>query len=139
MGLRVPLLPRWARWAGVVLVAVVIVYNSLFTVPPGTIPVAEFTLEDEWLHFVAYGGLGGSLSYALYDAGWVGGRWRRASVVFAVAVGFGLLIELTQGLTPDRYMALDDAVANTLGVLLSTVWYALEPRLEFVGLVRVDP
>jgi VanZ family protein len=109
----------------------VIIYNSLFTAPPGTIPVAEFSLEDEWLHFVAYGGLGWALSYALYDTGGKGRRWRTV-FVFTVAVGFGLAIELAQGFTPDRYMALDDAIANTLGVLLSMVWYALEPRLQFV-------
>lgn len=134
MGLPVPLLPRWARWAGVGLVAAVIVYNSLLTTPPGSIPGTEFSLTDEWLHFVAYGGLGGALSYALCDPENSMGFRRRAAVVVVAAVGFGLLIELVQGATPDRYMALDDAVANTLGVLLSTVWYAIEPRLRFVRL-----
>jgi VanZ family protein len=137
MSLRVPLLPRWARWSGVALVVAVIVYNSLFTTPPDTIPVAEFSLEDEWLHFVAYGGLGGVLSYALYSPEGSDSRQRRAGFVFGVVVAFGLFIELAQGLTPGRYMALDDAIANMLGVLLSTIWYALEPRVQFVRLREV--
>jgi VanZ family protein len=132
MLIRIPLLPKWIRWGSVVVVAAVIIYKSLLMSPPDTVPVAEFSLEDEWLHLVAYGGLAGVLSYALFDSKGFESPRRRADFVFSVTVGLGLLIEFAQGFIPERYMALDDAVANILGVTLSIVWYVIERHAIFM-------
>jgi VanZ family protein len=130
VNLRLPLVPGWARWGVVVAVAVVIAFQSVLVVPSESLPVSQFSLLDKWLHFFAYAGLGGALAYALSDGDQ--SRAARAATVFALAVGFGIGLELVQGTVPHRTMAFDDAVANALGAALSLAWYLLEPRVEFV-------
>jgi VanZ family protein len=52
-------------------------------------------------------------------------RWRLATAV----VLFGVLIELLQGLTPDRLPDLLDALANSIGVLIGWLAARLLPNL----------
>jgi VanZ family protein len=79
---------------------------------------------------LAYAGLGGALAYALADG--TQPRPHRAATVFVLAAGFGLGIELVQGLVAYRHMGPGDALANAVGAGLSLAWYLLEPRVAFV-------
>jgi len=133
MRVRVPLFPRWARWALVVLVAGALFYRSVVVVPPDVPPppgLTDVAPLDKWLHVLAYAGLGGALAYALADG--TQPRPHRAATVFVLAAGFGLGIELVQGLVAYRYMGPGDALANAVGAGLSLAWYLLEPRVAFV-------
>jgi VanZ family protein len=131
MRVRFPLLPDAVRWSMVLAIAVFIFYVSIVTAPTET-PVdpmkpAVFEL-DKWRHFVAYGALGGSLSYALDDR--ETSTARLVLVVATVSVVYGVGIELWQSLIPDRYFSVGDALANALGAVLSLSWYLVRPFLE---------
>ena len=137
--LPIPLLPAPLRWAAVAAVAGAIFYLSVITAPPEhpvvTVPGPGWLLDlplDEWRHFLAYAGFGGSLAYATAD--WTWRRWRLAALVAGVAVGYGLGIEAVQATLPQRYFGWDDAVANALGGLLVLPWFALRSRARIVRL-----
>lgn len=129
---RVPLLPRWLRWAGVCAVAAFIFYTSILTTPP-TDPVIpgkpELLPLDKWRHFLAYAALAGTLAYATADAD----RPVRTQLllVVGVTVVYGIGIEFGQSMIPNRYFSLGDAYANALGGLLVSPWYLVESRIEF--------
>lgn len=130
--LPLPVLPRWLRWAAVALAAAAICYQSLLTAPPETVPKPGFAPLDKWLHVVAYAGLGLTVAYALVDSRY--GRAGRA-LRLVVAVGlYGALIEVLQAPLPERYFALDDLVANTIGSAVALAWYAVEAYAEPVPL-----
>lgn len=124
-----PLAPASVRWLGVLAVAAVLFYFSIVqTVPQPPQPgVAAFW--DKKLHFAGYAGLGLALAYATATR-----RGRRVALVLGSAILYGVLIELAQAPLPNRYVSLMDVVANTVGALLATVWFLLEPRLEYVPL-----
>lgn len=133
MTLRFPLLPRLARCTIVLGLVVFIFYVSILTTPPET-PIDRMRFDllplDKWRHFLAYAALGGSLAYT-----WEHGEapTRNEIVgVFLATVCYGVLIEFGQALRPARYFSLTDAYANALGALLSLVWYAVRPYLDFV-------
>jgi hypothetical protein len=71
VGLRLPLLPWWVRWAAVAGLAAFIFYASIVTVPPETVldqvrPGPEALLPlDKWRHFLAYATFGYALAYQL--------------------------------------------------------------------------
>jgi VanZ family protein len=60
--------------------------------------------------------------WAIFDTG--RGWWLATAVVL-----FGVLIELLQGLTPDRLPDLLDALANSIGVLIGWLAARLLPNL----------
>lgn len=131
MQVRLPLLPDVLRWSMVLGVAAFIFYASVLTVPAET-PIdparpAVFDL-DKWRHFVAYGTLGGVLSYALVDRETSTGRL--AVLVGSAAVLYGVGIELSQSQLPNRYFSVGDAGANALGAVLSLSWYLVRPYLD---------
>ncbi|MDR5674263.1 hypothetical protein RH858_14130 [Halalkaliarchaeum sp. AArc-GB] len=66
MQLPVPLLPRVVRWGGVVVVAGLILYGSLLTVPETVVDEIhpEFLPIHYWRHLVAYLTFALALAYA---------------------------------------------------------------------------
>lgn len=135
---RVPLVDAELRWTGVACIGAVIFLLSVVlsppadpvTVRPNTVPL------DKWRHFVAYAALGISFAYATAD-------WDRPTshVVLATVLvtgSYGLGLELVQGLLPGRHFAVLDAAANLIGVLLSSVWYLVQPYVDLyeVSLLR---
>ena len=128
--LSLPLLPRWARYvaAGLVFTAVTAasVTGNVPQPPPGS-GFADFW--DKYLHFGAYAGLALALAYATVH--WRDQPYRRAVIVFTVAVGYGLLMEFVQGPLPNRYFSLADALANALGASLVVLWFFVERRVRY--------
>lgn len=130
MKLPVPLLPRSIRWAGVVVLAGIIFYGSLVTVPetvvdrtdPGLVPL------HLWRHVVAYFTLACGLAYA--SDHWEIARWRNALVVIGLAALYGIGMEIGQAFLPHRSdFLLTDVAANTLGASGVVLWYAVRPYL----------
>ena len=131
MALRLPLLPRWMRWTAVLVVAALIFYLSLLTVPPAE-PVLEpppLLPLDKWRHFLAYAAFGLSLAYA--TAEWETDAKLLALGVIGTTVLYGFGIEVGQAFLPERYFGLGDAWANALGGLLVVPWYLLRPYVTF--------
>jgi len=131
MTLRLPLLPRWMRWTAVLVVAALIFYLSLLTVPPAD-PVLEpppLLPLDKWRHFLAYAAFGLSLAYA--TAEWEADARLLAVGVVGTTVLYGFGIEVGQAFLPERYFGLGDAWANALGGLLVVPWYLLRPYVRF--------
>lgn len=126
-----PLVPRWLRYAGVTCVAGVLLYYSVLS-PPPVRPPSPDPFWDKKLHILAYGGLAVALAYA--TAHLRGESWRRVTLVIALAVGYGLLIEGLQGVHPNRYASHGDALANTTGALLAGAWFVVERHLRYVQL-----
>lgn len=129
-----PLLPATIRWLGVIAVAAFIVYFSL--VIPAPAPPQPGPLWDKKLHFTAYLGLALALAYATATSR--ESTTRRAALVFAAAVCFGVLIEVLQGPLPSRDFSYLDMVADAIGALLATGWFLLEARLEYVPVFHQD-
>lgn len=123
--LPVPLLPRLARWAGVLVVAAVIFYFSVLDAVKG----GEVPLWDKQLHFVAYAGLTVAAAYA--TAVWRRTAPRRAVVVLLAVLGYGLGIELIQGTLPGRDYSSVDLLANAIGVALGSVWFVVESYVVY--------
>jgi len=98
------------------LIVAAIVYFSLFKLAIDT----EIKGGDKLGHLLAYGGL-----MAWWSQLYVSPATRlRLGVAF---IALGAMMELAQGLTPDRYPEWLDLAANTAGVLLG--WLAAPPRL----------
>jgi len=137
--LRLPLVPRPLRLAGVVAVAATILYYSVFT-PPGsgvirTGPLGVFPYGT-WLHGLAYAGLAVTLAYALQDRPW---RDRTVLVVvFLLAVGYGGSIELLQSTLDARTADFGDLLTNAVGAAVAAVcWRALARWVRFYRVRRV--
>ena len=128
----VPLLPRAVRFLALGAVLAVICYFSLVTAPPG--PPTDQPFWDKQLHFVAYGGL--TLAFAYATVHYRDRPLVRGALVLGGTLGVGLAIELTQGLSPERYFGWGDLLANGVGVLLASVWFLLERRIHFVRVRR---
>jgi len=108
----VPLLPTWARWALVGVVAAVIFYASVLVVPaggPDTGPIGV----DKLYHAGGYFVLGLTVAYALLDADRP--RSVRLALVFLAPVAFGVGVEIAQALVPARAFDPIDALANAVG------------------------
>ncbi|WP_418282448.1 VanZ family protein [Halorubrum sp. DTA98] len=136
--LRVPLVPKPLRWGIVLAVAGTILYYSILT-PPGsgsfrTGPLGVFAFSN-WLHFLAYGGLAATLAYALHDSRWP--DWQVLIVVFAVAVGYGVAIELLQSTVPSRTFDRTDMVVNAFGAVVAVgCWRVIDRYVRFGRLAR---
>ena len=131
---RLPLVPAWLRWIGVVAVAAVIFYLSVVTVPPAD-PVVEppdLVPLDKWRHFLAYAAFAGSLAYATTDWSWP--TRRLAVLVLGATAVYGVGIEAWQAFVPARYFSLGDAYANALGAVLASPWYLIRSRVSFVDM-----
>lgn len=133
--MKVPLLPRWMRWALVAVVSGVILYFSVIQ-SPGT-PSGAGPFWDKKLHFAAYGGL--TVVYAYATA-----RYRRRPIYRAVGVIlavvlFGVLVEMLQGIVPVRQFSILDLLANAVGALLASVWFLLESHLDYRAITAAEP
>jgi VanZ family protein len=129
----VPLLPRWLRYLGVVSVAGVLLYFSVLSPPPVSPPEPD-PLWDKKLHFVGYGALALALAYATVN---IKPRRRRIVLVIVLPVAYGLLIEGLQLPQPTRYASFADALVNTIGALLASIWLVIEPRLRYLPLGEI--
>lgn len=126
-----PLFPKPLRWAGVAIVAAIIFYGTLVTVPETVVDDAQpwFAPLHYWRHFVAYFALAGSLAYATDH--WKLSRWKHAVFVIAVAAVYGLAMEFGQAFVPHRTdFLITDVVMNTIGASCVVVWYLIRPYLD---------
>lgn len=127
--LRVPLVPRWLRWGVVLLAAATIFYVSVL-VSPG--PQPRELLGPHWdtlFHVVGYAVFALVLAYA--TANWRDLPYRRAVAVLAVAIGYGVLIEIAQATVPYRQFSYGDMLANAAGASLAIGWLLLESRIRY--------
>jgi len=125
----VPLVPGPVRWLLVGLVAAGILAVSI--VPTGAAGQTTGPLgvgADKYLHALGYAVLALALTYAM--AGW---RPRIAAVAaFAVAVAFGLGVELVQFPLAYRRFSLLDLAANATGAsAVALGWGVFGHRLRF--------
>ncbi|MDB9234793.1 VanZ family protein [Halorubrum ezzemoulense] len=136
--LRLPLVPRALRLAGVLAVAATILYFSVVT-PPGSgmIRTGPFGVlpYSTWLHGLAYAGLAVTLAYAFQDSVW---RDRTVLVVvFLVAVGYGGSIELLQSTLDARTADVGDLLVNAIGAAAAAVcWRVLTRWVRFYRVRR---
>lgn len=127
--LVVPLCPQSFRWFVVVGVTIAIVILSLVP-PPADIQSAG--QSDKILHFFAYFGLAGTITYATTE---LRSQLRvRSLVIFFGAIGVGLGVELLQGMLPYRFFTLGDLLANTVGAGLMLLWLPIERYVEYTPL-----
>ena len=129
--LPLPLLPRSIRYTAVAVVAGIICYGSLVTVPETTIDDIRLTFiqPSHWRHIVAYATLATALAYATDH--WELPRRRHAILTIATATVYGVAMEAGQALLPHRSPFLvTDVLVNTLGASLVLVWFLLRPYLD---------
>lgn len=123
----VPLLPSWLRVLGVVGIAGTIFYFSVVTVPPS--PGRPGPFWDKYLHFASYAALALALAYSTV-------RFRdrpyfRGLMVIGLAVAYGILIEVMQGVLQYRTFGLGDMLANVVGAVLVSVWFVFERWVRY--------
>ena len=126
-----PLLPRFLRYTAVAVVAAIIFYGSLITVPETTVDdLRPFAIEpSHWRHLVAYFTLACSLAYATDH--WTLPRWKHAALVIAIAASYGIAMEAGQAFLPHRSpFLISDAFVNTIGASGVLLWYLVRPYLE---------
>ena len=77
-------------------------------------PLLKIILSDPFMHFLVFG-----LLALLICRGFnrKSGRSIALAIVAVLAIGFGFLIEVYQGILPWRSFGLDDLFWNTVGVL----------------------
>ncbi len=80
--------------------------------------IAVITMPDWFAHAVAYGAL-----TAFARLNWPGQGIRIAVCVFLLS----FIIEISQSLTPDRSVSVDDLIANMAGIMIVTLWRAVCP------------
>lgn len=134
--MRLPLLPRRVRWGLVLGVAGLVAVYSIIPLPTAVRSFGPFGIIrlSQYAHLLAYAGLAGVLVYALVDSRW--SSRRVLVVVFVVAVGYGLGLELVQRVLPYRQFDLGDVGVNALGTAVAVVGWRLvfaRARLVRVG------
>lgn len=77
-------------------------------------PLLKIILSDPFMHFVVFGLLTLFICRGYYRGS---GRSIPLAIVAVLAIGFGFLIEVYQGILPWRSFGLDDLFWNTVGVL----------------------
>ena len=92
------------------LVMILVAVASLAPVPEGP------ELNDKVVHIIIYTIL--SAWFSLIVARTASLRW-----VFIGLVGYGILIELLQGMTAYRSLEIADAIANSIGAALGLICY----------------
>ena len=129
--LPIPLVPRWLRYLGAGAVAGVLLYFSVLSAPP-VAPPDPGPFWDKQLHFLSYGGFTLALAYATTHLRET--IRKRMLLVLSIAIAYGVLLELLQGLQPQRYLSLGDALANVVGTLLASLWFGIESRVRYIEL-----
>jgi VanZ family protein len=80
-----------------------------------------------WLHFIAYLGLSGILSYASHDV--AKPAWQIMIGVFVVTVGIGTAVEVLQLNLPARTFSTADIAVNALGAATGTILFYISERV----------
>ena len=130
----VPLVPRWLRYLGAIAVAGALFYFSVLSAPP-VAPPDPGPFWDKQLHFLSYGGFTLALAYATTHL--KEKAQKRILLVVSIAIAYGLVLELLQGLQPQRYLSIADALANVVGTLLASLWFGIESRVRYIELAAV--
>ena len=131
MSLPLPLLPKPVRYSAVVVVAAIIIYGSLITVPETAVDDIRFEFFDpnHWRHLVAYATLAYTLAYATDH--WDLPSGHHAAVIIALATLFGIAMEVGQAFLPHRSPFLvTDVIINAIGASSVLVWFLLRPYIE---------
>ncbi len=90
----------------------------------------KFTSSDKLMHAVFYLPLGAALFWNFYQ------EKKLKLILFSVVLagGYGLMIELVQGVLPWRNFELFDAMANISGATAGAALAAAFPRLPYIEL-----
>lgn len=112
---------------------VVCLTNVLFSHQPSPILMdLGFTFEDKLLHISAFFVLGISLLFAL--SAYKMPKYYRIIIVIFFGAIWGMLDEIHQSFVPNRTAALDDWIADVIGILISLLFirffYFKEPVNE---------
>ncbi|MFC6757453.1 MULTISPECIES: VanZ family protein [Haloarcula] len=114
------------RYLPAIAFAVLLLVVSLVPAPEtggAPLPTPFGIALDKWVHAGSYGALTGLLAWAR--------RSREVVVVgalVALAIGYGVGIELLQGLVPSRGTSGADAIANTVGATLAGLAWLVVAR-----------
>jgi VanZ family protein len=108
-----------ARRLVVVILAVYWLAIAIGTHLPNQVPSPDF-ISDKVMHFVAFGGLAFLLSCSLMRGA---PSWRLALGLLAIAVCYGAIDEITQGLVPTREPEFKDWLADSFGAMSGMVMY----------------
>lgn len=129
MNARLPIAPRWLRYAGVAGCALVILSASLAE-PDDGVPRTLFGVGfTVYLHLLAYAGLAGAVGYARLAT-----DPRTLLVAVVVATLYGAAIELLQGTVPYRTMSGLDAAINAAGAVAGGLsWRLVAPLFGAEG------
>lgn len=74
----------------------------------------SFILSEKSLHFIAFGIFAWFLSLGFLKSGWTELPF---FIIFLLAMGYGLFIEMWQAILPYRSFGVDDLVFDFLGVM----------------------
>ncbi len=111
-----------------------IAYTTLLTIASlgriNEMPKVKIDHADKWFHFIAYG----VLSFLWFSAFYFNFKTPKHKALLIAVVSsilFGILIEVLQG-TLTNYRSLDvyDAVANSIGALLTGVLIVLKQKIR---------
>ena len=130
---RLPLLAPWLRYVFVV-VAVILVASLLRPDPTAAPTMGPLGIvgADKWTHALAYAGLA-----VLYASVTPGRDSSRVGLAVALAVGFGVVIELLQWPIPYRTASAVDVLADAVGTgVLALAWRSLDRFVRFVPVAR---
>ncbi|MFH1879100.1 MAG: VanZ family protein [Candidatus Omnitrophota bacterium] len=113
------------RWVPVYAWAIVILFLSAYPSPPQVFP--SVNNMDKVVHFAEFGILGFFVSRAcLYSS--KGRFYNNLLLGLILGGGYGILMELVQHFVPGRYPSLDDAAANTAGMIFGMVSMIIKSR-----------
>ena len=134
---RLPLAARSVRYVFVAVVAGVILVASLLGPDPTAAPTMGplgIVGADKWTHALAYAGLAAALLYASVTPGRDSSR---VGLAVALAVAFGVAIELLQWPIPYRTASAVDVLADAVGAgVLALAWRSLDRFVRFVPVAR---
>ncbi|WP_337043986.1 VanZ family protein [Emticicia sp. 17c] len=103
-------------------IGISIIIFVLCTLPNNKVPLGE-SINDKTAHLIAFGGWAFCWQSAF-------GKYTQTILV---GIGFGVFIEIWQGLLPESfYRNFDwiDAVADTIGVLAGIIFHRLKMKLN---------
>lgn len=130
--MRVSQIPRGARYAPAIVVALAIGYASVIEPSGAQTGLTLFgVVSDYWLHATAYAVLSGTIAYAnlpAYDSV----PKRMLAIAYFASFGYGLTIELLQAPLSYRMFSLVDVAANAGGAFFGIAVSAVVGNRYFV-------
>ncbi len=123
---KIPLLLRWVMaivWT--ILLVILLVQPEDTPLIDTGIPPGPVTFEREFVFTSAH-----TIAYSVLTALWVGVAVnyvtlkRALQIVIVFALILGLITELAQAFSPDRYPSITDYIANVMGITLTAhyIW-----------------